>query len=242
MTCGRISASPKSRTLRRRICCSSVRRKSMDSVRGSDEPPVSRSHSASSAGPQSCMPRLGHRQPVSRILIVMRDNTIMKRRHLIALVPLIMLAWVAEARADATLFLGTNTTPNARTNWGAAIGGGFVIVGWEIEYSRTSEDVEDEAPSLTTTTGNVYLQTPVPVGGMQFYGALGWGFYRERLNDAEGNERHQETSVTSNIGGGVKVGLAGPLRLRVDYRYFTLHGDPLYDHAHRLYAGLNLGF
>jgi hypothetical protein len=172
----------------------------------------------------------------------MRDNTTMKLGRLLALMLFIVLASAASARADATLFLGTNTTPNVRTNWGAAIGGGFVIIGWEIEYSRTSEDVEDEAPSLTTGTGNVYLQTPVPIAGMQFYGALGWGFYRERLNDDEGTKLHQETSVTSNIGGGVKMGLAGPLRLRLDYRYFTLHGDPLFDHAHRFYAGANLGF
>lgn len=172
----------------------------------------------------------------------MRDNTIMKLPPRCALVLTLVLASAVDARADATLFLGANTTPSARTTWGGAIGGGFVIVGWEIEYSSTSEDVEDEAPSLTTGTGNVYVQTPIPIAGMQFYGALGWGFYRERLNDEEGTKLHQETSVTSNIGGGVKVGLAGPLRLRLDYRYFTLHGDPLYDHAHRFYAGANLGF
>jgi hypothetical protein len=43
-----------------------------------------------------------------------------------------------------------------------------------------------------------------------------------------------------NTGGGVKVSLAGPLRLRVDYRVFKLGSGALYSPAHRIYAGLNL--
>ena len=33
-----------------------------------------------------------------------------------------------------------------------------------------------------------------------------------------------ETNVGINVGGGVKMTLAGPLRLRLDYRVFTLKG------------------
>jgi hypothetical protein len=40
----------------------------------------------------------------------------------------------------------------------------------------------------------------------------------------------------------VKVSLAGPLRLRIDYRVFHLGSDALYSPSHRLYAGLNLKF
>ena len=43
-----------------------------------------------------------------------------------------------------------------------------------------------------------------------------------------------------NTGGGVKFSLIGPLRVRADYRVFTLKGDPLHDVVHRIYVGANL--
>ena len=45
-----------------------------------------------------------------------------------------------------------------------------------------------------------------------------------------------------NIGGGAKLKLVGPLRLRLDYRVFKLQGSPLYETYHRFYAGANLAF
>jgi hypothetical protein len=82
--------------------------------------------------------------------------------------------------------------------------------------------------------GNVYAQTPF--GAIQFYALLGGGIYRERLGTA------QETSTASAIGGGAKLALAGPLRLRLDYRLFNLRGKPRYTQVHRVYAGLNVTF
>jgi len=83
---------------------------------------------------------------------------------------------------------------------------------------------------------NGLLQTPIPIAGMQFYGTAGAGVYHETLNDVS------ETNVGINIGGGVKVALAGPLRLRFDYRVFTLQGDPRHEKPQRFYAGVNLKF
>jgi hypothetical protein len=40
----------------------------------------------------------------------------------------------------------------------------------------------------------------------------------------------------------VKINLAGPLRLRVDYRVFNLHGSPRHTPVQRWYAGVNLKF
>ncbi len=40
----------------------------------------------------------------------------------------------------------------------------------------------------------------------------------------------------------MKVTLAGPIRLRVDYRLLKLGSGALYSPAHRVYAGLNLKF
>jgi opacity protein-like surface antigen len=142
----------------------------------------------------------------------------------------------AAASADVTAFLGANTTPSNRVVKGFAAGAGLVIVGFEFEYAHTNEDLVADAPSLRTFMFNGLAQTPFPIGGMQFYGTAGGGLYRETLGDLS------ETSFGMNIGGGVKMSLVGPLRLRLDYRVFTLKGSPLHPRPQRLYAGLNLKF
>ncbi len=138
------------------------------------------------------------------------------------------------AHADATLFLGTTTSPTHRTVKGLGVGVSLVIVGFEFEYASTAEDPAAPAPSLKTTSGNVYAQTiGLPV---QLYLTTGTGIYRERLGTA------QETSFLFNNGGGVKIPLSGPLRARIDYRIFNLRGHPMHATVQRLYAGLNLAF
>ena len=92
------------------------------------------------------------------------------------------------------------------------------------------------APKLQTYMFNGLVQTPVPIAGMQFYGTAGGGGYRESLFETS------ETHVGYNIGGGIKMSLAGPLRLRFDYRVFTLKGEPRYSNPQRFYAGINLKF
>ena len=78
----------------------------------------------------------------------------------------------------------------------------------------------EAAPSLRTFMFNGLLQTPVPIAGMQFYGTAGGG-----VLPRDARRRLSETNVGINVGGGVKMSLAGPLRLRFDYRVFTLQGD-----------------
>src|SRR5512132_10529 len=141
-----------------------------------------------------------------------------------------VLACPARAYADATAFIGVNTTPSNRTARGFAIGITVLVVGVEFEYCDTVEDVPASAPQLRTGSGNVLVQTPIAIGGLQFYGTAGIGGYRERLGTV------QETNVAANIGGGVKVSLLGPLKLRVDYRLFTLKGAPLHSKPQRIYA------
>jgi hypothetical protein len=48
--------------------------------------------------------------------------------------------------------------------------------------------------------------------------------------------------VDVNLGGGAKIRIKGPLRVRLDYRIFKLNGSPLYSPYHRFYAGANLAF
>ena len=81
--------------------------------------------------------------------------------------------------------------------------------------------------------GNGLRTDAVPIAGLQFYGTVGGGVYREKLGTT-----HQETHFGINVGGGVKMTLAGPLRLRLDYRVFTLQGIAAPANPQRLYAGL----
>jgi hypothetical protein len=140
------------------------------------------------------------------------------------------------ARADITAFIGANTTPANRQVRGGAIGFGLLVIGGELEYAFTPDDPRASAPSLTTGIGNLVLQTPTAIFGFQPYFTTGGGFYHEALGS------HSETGFAGNTGGGVKVTLAGPLRLRVDYRVFRLGSSALNSPAHRIYAGLNLKF
>jgi opacity protein-like surface antigen len=158
---------------------------------------------------------------------------------------LMLLALSAvPARADITAFIGANTTPANRQVRGAAVSIGLIVVAFEFEYAFTPDDPRANAPSLTTGMGNLVLQSPVPFLGFQPYFTTGGGIYRETLSDGSiaGAVLHQDTGFGLNTGGGVKVSLAGPIRLRVDYRVFKLGSGALYSPAHRVYAGLNLKF
>jgi hypothetical protein len=152
-----------------------------------------------------------------------------------AIAALLSLA-AAPAWADATAFIGANTTPANRSVRGFSVGTGLLVIGFEIEYAKTSDDDTVAAPSLKTGTGNILLQTPGAFFGFQPYVTAGAGLYRERLGT------HQDTGFLTGTGGGVKVTLVGPVRLRVDYRIFKLGSGALYSPAHRVYAGLNLKF
>jgi opacity protein-like surface antigen len=146
----------------------------------------------------------------------------------------------ANAFADITAFLGVNTTPTNRVSRGFAGGAGLLIVAFEFEYANTVEDEVKRAPGLKTFMANGLLQTPIPIAGMQFYGTAGAGGYRESFTLS--TNTFSETNVGTNVGGGVKISVLGPLRLRLDYRIFRLHGDAQHSTVHRLYAGANLKF
>jgi len=147
---------------------------------------------------------------------------------------IVLLSIAAPARADITVFIGANTTPANRQVRGGSLGFGVLIIGFEGEYAFTPDDPRAAAPSLKTGIANVVLQSPVPFFGIQPYFTTGGGFYQEELG------LHSDTGFAVNTGGGVKVTLAGPIRLRVDYRIFKLGSGALYSPAHRIYAGLNL--
>ena len=180
-----------------------------------------------------------HRRSDSTImdLMIPTSTTLLLRRVAVAATAMVLVAMTAApARADATVFIGANTTPSNRPVKGFAAGMELIIVAFEFEYAATSDDVSTAAPSLKTFMGDALLQAPLPIFGFLPYVTAGGGVYRETLG------AHQQTSAATNIGGGVKVSLAGPLRLRVDYRVFKLGSGALNSPAHRIYAGLNLKF
>jgi opacity protein-like surface antigen len=153
-----------------------------------------------------------------------------------AFVLLTLLVTVRPASADITAFLGVTPTPENRLARGLAAGVGLLIVGFEGEYSHTSENEDEGLPGLRTWSGNALLQTPNDIGGIQLYGTAGVGLYRERVG------ADTETSTAVNLGGGIKMKVVGPLRLRLDYRVFRLQGDPRHQSYQRVYAGANLRF
>jgi hypothetical protein len=142
----------------------------------------------------------------------------------------------ARAAADVTAFIGLSPTPENRSLRGVSVGFGLLIIGFEFEYANLVEDEDAGSPSLRTGSGNLLLQTPVEVSGVQVYATAGGGIYHEQLLTRE------DTSFTTNLGGGAKIRLAGPLRMRLDYRVVRLHGDPLHDTYQRFYIGANLKF
>ena len=165
--------------------------------------------------------------------------------HRLFVATLLLLLTPVPAFADLTAFLGRTSTGTARPAKGFAIGAGFLIVGFEFEYSSTDEELEVLsgaeflAPELKTFMFNGLLQTPIPIARTQFYGTLGGGVYRETLSP---DPDRDETSFGTNVGGGAKITLVGPLRLRLDYRIFSLRGTPRHTTVQRFYAGVNLKF
>jgi len=138
--------------------------------------------------------------------------------------------------ADITGFIGANTTPKNRHTQGFGVGAGMLLFGFEFEYASTGDESEARAPSLNTGSGNLLLQTPFAIAGFQPYFTTGAGVYRETL------DTHQQTGFGLNTGGGVKISLVGPVRLRIDYRVFSLGDDALESPVQRVYVGLNLKF
>ena len=147
-----------------------------------------------------------------------------------------ILGLARPASADLTAFVGTTQSPSSRAARGAAFGVSLAVVGFEVEYSDTSEAAGKSAPGLQSTMFNLLVQTPFAISRLQFYGTIGGGMYRERLSG------RRDTGFGSNFGAGVKISLVGPIRARIDYRTFRLGNDSTERTPHRLYAGLNLAF
>ena len=154
---------------------------------------------------------------------------------------LMVLLTPSMAFADLTAFLGVNGTPSSRSVKGFAAGAGVLIVGFEFEYANSNEDLSDLtelAPALRTFMFNGLVQTPFAIAGFQPYATAGGGMYHETLSVPD----ISETNFGANVAAASKMNLAGPLRLRFDYRVLSLKGHALHPTVQRFYAGVNLKF
>lgn len=176
------------------------------------------------------------------------------RLHALPAALLIVAASAVPAHADLTAFLGGQGNPSTRLTRGVSLGSGFLVIGFEGEYAQAGGDDECApipgttcAPSVRTFMFNGLVQTPKGIiPGTQLYATIGGGYYRVRYETLD----IQDTGFGTNIGGGAKISLVGPLRLRLDYRIFQLTdefeastGGVGFDKtSHRFYAGANIDF
>jgi hypothetical protein len=158
----------------------------------------------------------------------------MKSARALLLAAVVSVVSATPAFADITGFIGANTAPKNRHTQGFAVGAGMLVVGFEFEYASTPDEPSAQAPSLNTGSGNFLLQAPFAIVGFQPYFTTGAGLFRETLGT------HQTTGFVLNTGGGVKISLVGPVRLRIDYRVFRLGDSALESPVQRVYVGINL--
>jgi hypothetical protein len=150
------------------------------------------------------------------------------------------MAGANPAHADATVLVGLATPsaphPTIAVSWGVA----RRMVGFEIEYASATRTT-GTTPSVGTIGVNLLVQLPEAVNGIRWYATGGLGIHAQSWNGGGtyGSSR--------SIGGGAKVPLAGPLKVRLDYRFFFFSAEeherpPLYFHSHRISGGLTLEF
>ncbi len=168
-------------------------------------------------------------------------------RRCIALAVLAILALsVAPAMAqmevpvNVTAFTGVAMVPDAHRALGVAAG--LILIDapirLEFEYGRTGSDPATAVPEIRTFAGNFHVQPRQP-WRLQIYGTVGIGIYRMLLD-----HRSSEANDATNVGGGAKLSLVGPLKLRLDYRRFSLAAirGQYHSNEHRFYAGITAGF
>lgn len=107
-------------------------------------------------------------------------------------------------------------------------------VSLEFEYLRGRPHPVATGSGIATFAGNILVQPLHQRSRFQFYGTFGVGVY-SLVRDYQGS-----TDSARNVGGGAKVTLAGPLKLRMDYRAFFLAGGE--SNQHRFYVGIVAGF
>ena len=121
----------------------------------------------------------------------------------------------------------------------------YEVTAGEVLYN--GENVLEMDPDARAAKG-VFLAFQYPI---EIPGVANAEFLKAALNAIRAHRgleeldaiAHSETNMVYNTGGGAKITLLGPLRVRLDYRLLKLQGDTVRpDTVHRLYAGINLAF
>jgi hypothetical protein len=119
------------------------------------------------------------------------------------------------------------------------------LIGFDLEYSKTLGRATATRRSASTIAANLLVQPRAVRRGVQLYGLAGYGVYGETRENGVGSG---EVGATG-LGGGAKIGIAGPLNLRVDYRLFFLGGTPdaaagfvVHRRPQRISAGVSIAF
>jgi opacity protein-like surface antigen len=165
----------------------------------------------------------------------------------LAMMTLVMLGSLGLARPAAaqaiemgTVFLGV-TMPASRPAFGFAFGKTPAPVGFEVEYAHPLSRPSPGQSVLSTVAITVLVKTPVRVGAATVYGAGGFGIAGESLDGGKGS-----LNTASNFGAGLTVPLAGPMALRLDWRFFHIgsspDGAPSHANVQRFSAGVSFGF
>lgn len=146
------------------------------------------------------------------------------------------------------VYVGTLMSGGPRTVVGFSVGSfprsAGSVLGLELDYVRTTGDRVPGRSYISIFGGSLLVQSNVIARRLQIYGAGGGGLYGEAYIDGPGSG---EVGCL-NIGGGVKITAAGPLKIRVDYRLFFLGDSPdsslehIHRHPQRVVAGVGLAF
>jgi opacity protein-like surface antigen len=156
-------------------------------------------------------------------------------RLIAAAVAAMLIAAPTAARADITAFLGAYLTPTRQSVQGVSIGFKILVAGVEFEAVRAPEDVEKGQPEIQEGSASVLVESPT--GRVKLYGLMGAGLYRMQFAGVAG-----DTNTSLHVGGGIKITLAGPIGLRVDYRVVKRNGLVESDTRQRLYVGVRVDF
>jgi hypothetical protein len=172
-------------------------------------------------------------------------------RSVLAALTLVLVSAIAASaqlpfiptNPDVTVFIGP-MIPTGRPAIAVAIGDGGSMVRIELEYAGTLGTATSTPASAGSLSCNILVQSRPSTRGVQFYGTVGYGLYGETYEDGISVGDFE----ARNIGGGAKIKLAGPLRMRLDYRIFMLsdiadisEGLVVRKHPQRFFVGLNLG-
>jgi hypothetical protein len=147
---------------------------------------------------------------------------------------------VGVAHADLTGFAAL-TAPTPRGTVGGAFGRSNDWGGFELELAHTYLDSSTGAPTVVTYGVSFFKRFKSPSPRVTFYGLVGFGVYCET-----GGRANSGLGGNKNLGGGAHLRVAGPLKLRLDYRWFRLGtpdgGEPVSRNLQRLSAGLSVAF